>query len=244
MERLKKCEESKKGFALSKLKKIAIKKADMQLLHYWNKAVANSDSNAFPDFIFSNVFIEHFQVSAANETKKGSAHNIAVNDFEQSNIKAFDQERKEFLQSPPRKNASIDTYDLKVITHEMPSPEYSYDSFVRSFKKNFEKHLKSLQKYNGEKTIGIFLIELVGAGITVIQNGQFKDFYRLTIDKDLLEYINDFSEYLKYIIFANSEDYELLDIKNIPTILQNIPTGVTFGAGRCTKIKLNLFIDI
>ena len=45
------------------IKKIAIKKADMQLLHYWNKAVANSDSNAFPDFIFPNGFIEHFQVS-------------------------------------------------------------------------------------------------------------------------------------------------------------------------------------
>lgn len=226
------------------IKKVAIKKADMQLLCYWDKAVANSDSNAFPDFIFPNGFIEHFQVSAAKETKKGSAHNIAVNDFEQSSNKAFDQEREKFLQSPPRKNASIDTYDMKVITHEMASPEYSYDSFVRSFKKNFEKHLKSLQKYNGEKNIGIFLIELVGAGVTVMQNDQFKVFYRLSIDKDLLEYVNEFSEYLKYIVFANSEDYEFLDIKNIPTMLQNIPTGVTFSAGRCKNIKLNLFIDI
>ncbi|MDY4895103.1 MAG: hypothetical protein SO532_04365 [Candidatus Borkfalkiaceae bacterium] len=226
------------------IKMVAIKKTDMQLLRYWNKAVANSDSNAFPDFIFPNGFIEHFQVSAANETKKGSAHNIAVNDFEQSNYKAFDQERKEFLQSPSRKNASIDTYDMKVITHEMASPEYSYDSFVRSFKKNFEKHIKSLQKYNGEKAIGIFLIELVGARVTVIQNGRFRVFFRLSIDKDLLEYINEFSGYLKYIVFANSEDYELLDIKNIPTLLQNIPTGLKFDAGRCKNIKLNLFIDI
>lgn len=226
------------------IKKVAIKKADMQLLCYWDKAVANSDSNAFPDFIFPNGFIEHFQVSAAKETKKGSAHNIAVNDFEQSSNKAFDQEREKFLQSPPRKNASIDTYDMKVITYEMASPEYSYDSFVRSFKKNFEKHLKSLQKYNGEKNIGIFLIELVGSGVTVMQNDQFKVFYRLSIDKDLLEYVNEFSEYLKYIVFANSEDYEFLDIKNIPTMLQNIPTGVTFSAGRCKNIKLNLFIDI
>lgn len=77
-----------------------------------------------------------------------------------------------------------------------------------------------------------------------MQNGRFKEFYRLTIDKELLEYINDFSEYFKYVVFANSEDYELLDIKNIPTMLQNIPTGVTFGVGRCKNIKLNLFIDI
>lgn len=226
------------------IKKLAIKKADMQLLRYWNKAVANSDSNAFPDFIFPNGFIEHFQVSAANETKKGSAHYIAVNDFEQSNYKVFEQERKEFLQSPLRKNASIDTYDMKVITHDMASLEYSYDSFVRSFKKNFEKHIKSLQKYNGEKAVGIFLIELVGARVTAIQNGRFRVLYCLAIDKDLLEYINEFSEHLKFIVVANSEDYELLDIKNIPTILQNIPMGLTFGAGRCKNIKLNLFIDI
>ena len=235
-------EQEKKCF--EQIKKLAIKKADMQLLRYWNKAVANSDSNAFPDFIFPNGFIEHFQVSAANETKKGSAHNIAVNDFEQSNYKVFEQERKEFLQSPLRKNASIDTYDMKVITHEMASPEYSYDSFVRSFKKNFEKHIKSLQKYNGEKAVGIFLIELVGARVTAIQNGRFRVLYCLAIDKDLLEYINEFSEHLKFIVVANSEDYELLDIKNIPTILQNIPMGLTFGAGRCKNIKLNLFIDI
>ena len=214
------------------------------MLHYWNTAIANYDSNAFPDFIFPNGFIEHFQVSAANETKKGSAHNIAVNDFEQSNNKAFKQERKEFLQSPPRQNASIDTYDMKVITHEMVSPEYSYDGFVRSFKKNFEKHIKSLQKYNGEKTIGIFLIELVGARVTVIQNGRFNVFYRLAIDKELLTYIDKFSEQLNYIVFANNEDYELLDIKNISKILQNIPTGLTFGVGRYISTKLNLFIDI
>lgn len=226
------------------IKKSAIKKADMRLLPYWNIAVANSDSNAFPDFVFSNGFIEHFQVSAANETKKGSAHNIAVNDFEQSNSRAFEQERKDFLQSPPRKNANCDTYDMQVITHEMESPEYSYDSFVRSFKKNFEKHVKSVQKYNGEKTVGIFLIELVGARVTVIQNGRFRYFYRLGVDKELLQYIKESTEYLRYIVLANSEGYEVIDIKSIPTLLQNIPTNLTFGVGRYINTKLNLFIDL
>ncbi len=219
-----------------RVKEQAIKKADTQLLSYWNIVNANSDYNAFPDFTFADGFIEHFQVSAANETRKGSAHNIAVNEFE--------QDYKEFLQSHSLKNESLDTRDMQIITHKMGSPNYSYKNFVNSFKRNFDKHKESLQKYNGEKAVGIFLIELVGSRITIMQNGQFKDFYRLGVDKELLEYIEKYSEYLRYIVFANSENYEFIDVQSIPALLQNIPTNLTFGVGRYMNTKLNLFIDL
>ena len=225
------------------IKEWAINKIDRRLLSYWNTAVANSDDNAFPDFVFPNGFIEHFQVSLANETKKGSEHNIAVKDFEEISSEVFEKEQYDFLQSPPRKNASADKYDMQVITHKMESPDYSYNNFVCSFKRNFEKHINSLQRYSGEKSVGIFLIELVGARIRIMKNGAFRSFYRLAVDREMLEYINGYSEYLKYIVFANSEGYELLDIENIPTLLQNIPTGLTFGVGRYIKTNHILFID-
>ena len=61
----------------------------------------------------------------------------------------FEQERNEFLQSPPRKNPVIGTYDMKVVKHIMACPEYSYENFVKSFKRNFDKHITSSQKYTG-----------------------------------------------------------------------------------------------
>ena len=180
--------------------KLAKDKNDTRSLSFLNKATANPESGLFPDFLFDDGFIEHFQVSAANENKKGSEHNIAVNVFERESKEIFEQEKNEFLQSPPRKNPVIGTYDLKVTKHEMACPEYSYGSFVKSFKRNFEKHITSLQKYTGEKSIGIFLIELVGANITIMRNNCFRAFYRLEFDRELLTYINQYAEYLKFII--------------------------------------------
>ena len=226
------------------VKKLSNDKNDMRLLSFLNKASANSESSLFPDFLFDGGFIEHFQVSAANENKIGSAHNIAVNDFERESRATFEQEKNEFLQSPPRKNPVIGTYDLKVTKHEMVGPKYNYESFVKSFKRNFEKHITSLQKYTGDKANGIFLIELVGANITAMQNGQFLEFYRLAIDRELLTYINQYAEYLKFIIFVSADSYEILEMNEIPKLLDNLPHGLTFGVGRFINEKLSLFIDI
>ena len=226
------------------VKKLSNDKNDMRLLSFLNKATANPESSLFPDFLFDGGFIEHFQVSAANENKRGSKHNIAVNDFERESKTTFEQERNEFLQSPPRKNPVIGTYDMKVVKHEMACPEYSYENFVKSFKRNFDKHILSLQKYKGDKSIGIFLIELVGANITVMQNGRFLEVYRLAIDRELLTYINQYAEYLKFIIFASADSYEILELDEIPKLLDNLPHGLTFGVGRFINEKLSLFIDI
>ena len=209
-----------------------------------SSAFPNPSGSRFPDFVFSNGFIEHFQVSAANENKKGSKHNIAVNDFERESKTAFEQERNEFLQSPLRKNPVIGTYDMKVVKHEMACPEYSYENFVKSFKRNFEKHIQNLQKYTGEKSIGIFLIELVGANITIMRNNRFRAFYRLAVDEELLAYINRYAEYLKFIIFASADKYEILELNKIPHLLNNIPQGLTFGVGRFRNMNWTLFIGI
>lgn len=227
-----------------RVKKLAKDKNDTRLLSFLYKANANSESSLFPDFLFDGGFIEHFQVSATNENKKGSKHNIAINDFERESKTTFEQERNEFLQSPPRKNPVIGTYDMKVVKHEMACPEYSYENFVKSFKRNFEKHIKSLQKYKGDKSIGIFLIELVGANITIMRNNYFRAFYRLAVDQELLTYINQYAEYLKFIIFASADSYEILELNEIPKLLDNLPHGLTFGVGRFINEKLSLFIDI
>lgn len=158
---------------LEQVKEVARQKNDTRLLALLNEATDNPEKSKFPDFLLEGGFIEHFQVSAANENKKGSAHNIAVNDFEKSSELTFEKEKTKFLQSPSRVDPKIDTYDLRVIEQEMESPVYSYDGFICSFKRNFEKHIKSLKDYTGNKSIAIFLIEFVGANISVYRNDQF-----------------------------------------------------------------------
>jgi hypothetical protein len=227
-----------------RVQKLAEDQNNTRLLSFLNKATANPESSLFPDFLFDGGFIEHFQVSAANENRKGSAHNIAVNDFERESDTAFEQEKNDFLQSPPRKNPVIGTYDLKVVTHEMTCPEYSYESFVKSFKRNFEKHIRHLQDYSGDKTNGTFLIEFVGARVTIMRNNCFSAFYRLAVDRELLTYINQYAESLNFIIFVSTDSYEILELNEIPKLLNNIPKGINFSIGRYINLESCLFIDI
>ena len=77
-----------------------------------------------------------------------------------------------------------------------------------------------------------------------MQYGRFLKFYRLAIDQELLTYINQYTEHLKFIIFASADSYELLELKEIPKLLNTIPQGITFGVGRFINEKLSLFIDI
>lgn len=201
-------EQEKKCF--EQIKSQAYQEGDEQLLNLWNVAMWNVDCNAFPDFVLPDGFIEHFQVTAANETRKGSKHNIAEKNFERDNKALFEKESEEFLQLPPRKNAIISNYEMRVIVHDMLTPEYSYESFVHSFKRNFEKHIKYLQDYSGNKKNGVFLIELVGARLAIEQNGRFKEFYRLANDYSLLSYVYGYSNQVHYVVFADSDNYELI----------------------------------
>ncbi len=228
---------------LEQVKEVARQKNDTRLLALLNEATDNPEKSKFPDFLIEDGFIEHFQVSAANENKKGSAHNIAVNDFEKSSELTFEKEKTKFLQSPSRVDPKIDTYDLKVIEQEMESPVYSYDGFICSFKRNFEKHIKSLKDYTGNKSIAIFLIEFVGANISVYRNDQFISFYCLSMDREILTYLNQYTKYLNFILFASADSYELLDLKKIPQLISNIPQGLTFKVGRLINKKLCFFID-
>ena len=207
-------------------------------------AIPNPIPSDFPDFICDSGFIEHFQVSAANENRKGSKHNIAINEFEKLNKEALEQEKNEFEQLPARKNPKPDTFDLYTVPHKMESPEYNYENFIQSFKKNFEKHIESLKKYEGVKNCGIFLIEHVGALVTVLRNKNFSDFYIIKYDKELLSYIYNFDGYLSYIIYLYNNKLDIINIKQIPEYLKNAPENITFGAGRYLISAPHIFIDL
>ena len=77
-----------------------------------------------------------------------------------------------------------------------------------------------------------------------MRNNRFRAFYRLAVDEELLAYINRYAEYLKFIIFVSADSYEILEMNEIPKLLDNLPHGLTFGVGRFINEKLSLFIDI
>ena len=109
------------------------------------------------------------------------------------------------------------------------------------FKRNFENHIDSLQKYNGQK--GIFLIEQTG-GMLFIDGTYPTVSYSLFFDKNLLEYIYKFKDVLQYVVFTNGEYVDIVKLGRIPKIMQYVPKEISFKAGRMCSIKLQCFIDL
>lgn len=198
-------------------------------------ATPNPKASEFPDFIFENGFVEHFQVTSAKETKKGAKVKVAESAFERENEKIFEDMQK----NPPIFDSPI---ALTTQMREMDCPVCSYGDYVTSFKKNWEHHIESFDKYNGNKEIGIFLIQQTGAPIVVKRNGTFSEFYHLQMDSDLLSYMEYYSNKIHYVIYCHQEFCDIISLIDLPksTYKQNI----TFDVGQLRETRLFLLTDI
>lgn len=220
-------------------------------------AKEGEDNNKFPDFIFENGFIEHFQVTSSKVTKNGAKHIKELNEYHRKTNKKFEQFKNNYIENPlTRQEDSIQT--------EMHFPNHCYDYLKQSVVKNFENHIKNLEHYNGSKDIGIFLVEYSDAAIAMnvinitekiiekVNAGKIKRKimgYNPSCDREMLKYLYTFKDRLKYIIWLNKtfcrnekvkgrmslnsypyNDISVIKIENIPSILQNMTIDYSVDA--------------
>lgn len=197
----------------------------VEILNAIRTAKENTNLSEFPDFLLEDGFIEHFQITASRENRKGSAEKIDVSIFK----KKINNEVNEFYKYCNETPSFIGRSKEWVRTN---LPEYSYENLVFSFKSNFEKHLKSLEKYNGEKDLSIFLIENEEVNLEMYGNSYLNTKklnsdrqehfirYMLSRDKDMLNYIYNFKDKIKYIIYFYEENFEVIKVENIPELFK------------------------
>lgn len=196
------------------------------------KTGPNQKLSSFPDFVFTNGFIEHFQVTSSLVTRKGSNHAKKESEFKHRVETETKQIEDEWNQTP-----SFD--EVRSKSWVLTNPSHSHEFLIASFKSNWEHHMDSYRKYIGAKEIGIFMIEYPEFALSMCENvycdwidgmaqgdmreqEKFKE-YRLSRDKKLLEYIYQFREQIKYVIFVNRVRYEVIRTVNIPYLLKLIP---------------------
>lgn len=208
-----------------------------------NETKANEELSKFPDFIFNNGFIEHFQITSSKENKKGSVHIKELNNFK-------DKVKKEKLKIQFEDNQKSKHWVMKY-------PEHSYEYLVKSFKKNWNSHLEGLQKYKGKKDISIFMIQYSDRALEMYENvyrnwidgmsnGDLReperlDCYRITRDKEILEYMYKFKEKIKYVIFIYGEKCEIIKLENIPYILNLIPWNYDIASKINAMLTFSLY---
>jgi hypothetical protein len=186
----------------------------------------------FPDFVFKNGFVEHFQITSSKTNKHGAKQLEELSCFK-SKVENETQKLEEEW------NDNSDCNKIRSESWDMKYPKHSYEYLCDSFKKSWEKHIESYNKYRGDKNIGIFMIEYTDQALEMYENvyddwkngmtnGDLREpekveFYRLTRDKNLLEYIYSFKEKIKYVFFVYGKDCEIIKLESIPYLLKLMP---------------------
>ena len=203
------------------------------------RAKPNLEASKFPDFVFEDGFIEHFQITASKENKKGSCHKQAQAEFHREMDCIQENLRQELEKSPlPIKNT------ISTTSYKMIPPEYSYEKFQSSFRKNWEHHIHSLEKYRGAKNIGIFLVEYVGPLFKTMRGGKFAHFYQLQEDVAMLRFLDAYKEQVSYVVFTDGQYCEVIDLQQIPLLIKQAPKDISFEAGRYSQEYLMIVTDI
>lgn len=199
-------------------------------------AQPNPSSNEFPDFIFDDGFIEHFQITSSQVTRKGSNQARKESDFRRKVDTETEKLETEWNETP-----SFDTVRSK--SWSFQNPTHSHKFLIDSFKQNWENHIDSKKRFAGKDGIGIFMVEHPENSLAMCENiycnwidgmsnGDmhkpeiFHD-YRLSRDKILLNYIYGFKNEIKYVIFVNLQRCEVIRTENIPCLLQLMPWDYT-----------------
>lgn len=240
------------------------KEDETEVLCILRKVKANEKLSEFPDFIFNNGFIEHFQITSSKVTRKGARQIIKEKEFNREvNLK-----QEKFIKMC---NATPSYDKVRSSISTMNYPEHCYNYLLQSFKHSCEHHLESMRKYNGARDIGIFLIENSESALTMLENifvdwkegmshGDLREqqsfsCYRLSRDKKLLNYLYKLRNELKYVIYVYTDivrkggtglvtfdcdavrKFEIIKIENIPYLLKLLPWDFYIGSNQGTVIS-------
>ena len=195
-------------------------------------AKPNENASQFPDFLFENGFIEHFQVSSSKTNRKGAKHIKKMNSFVSKINNEADVVKKQWSESP-------DFNNIRNKQWSMNNPEHNHSFLVKSFKNNWMNHINSLNNYTGNKDVGIFMIDYPEIALSMYENmynnwisdmsqGDMREpesfnYYRLTRDKLLMNYIYEFKDIIKYVIFVLYNNFEIIKTESIPYFLEIMP---------------------
>lgn len=189
----------------------------------------NPNKNDFPDLISEGGFIEHFQITSAKETRKGSMHisNEVKHDRE------FEREvlKKKDVFSGSKAGLEIQkTYNVSGHQHKF---------LIDSMNKNCTNHLQSFDNYTGLKGTGIFMVQYTDAALEILNcedetsrhpSGYIS--YHPHLDKELLKIVQELPEGIEFVIFvfqANSRmafpydaKFEVFSKNNLSHLISNL----------------------
>lgn len=225
-----------------------------EFLNSLRQVKPNPKPNDFPDFLLPDGFIEHFEVTSSECVRHGGATQKMAEGQLNKQIQKDIQKRIDESNGDPILLERFD-YDCKNLY-----PRHTYEYFVESFQKNFENHLISLSKYDGIKNKRIFLIDYPDLALTMVEDTyrnvkkgvqigdlrqqQYVEWYQLSRDKAMLNYLYSLRDKIDVVIFVNGKGIvELIKVENIPELLKMLPWDFIIRASDNISIKHHVFFS-
>lgn len=209
---------------------------------------ANQNENDFPDFICTQGFIEHFQVSGTGNAKKAADYHYSHGNFFGRVSKAFGSQGEGLSEG-----GDAATFKMGTLCNCLPvgMHEGIWESFQRSWQKHETSRTRWIPRdYEGKQ---IFLVELVQPGIEMyerieisgLDGRRFGDLYRpqhlncyrLSRDKVLLDWIYHNSNGIDYVLYLGPDNRaEAINVGRIPTMLKLMPWDYCIQGGPAVEI--------
>ena len=226
----------KSGYSGKIIKKEFDNSHPLEMLSVLSTASENKKESSFPDFFFDGGIIEHFEVVPSFENKKGSQFRIEVNKKQKETSTFFEKADEHFIKSniPDKTFSSVSKEDI----YEC----FSYNDFLKSFKRNFDKHIKSLNNSKYTNQTVVFLIEQQGARLGIYEKNEFKKTYLLSKDKNILSFLKPFDGLVNYVIFTVSDSFEIIDMSLIDNMLLTSEDNSDIRCGRYLSITIKNYL--
>lgn len=193
---------------------------DFEELHRLLKTAKSNDTDAkteFPDFVSDCGFIEHFHVTSGRSSRSGYDETAAISKHQQIH--------QNFLNN----DKNIQNEVARCCTCHVRK-DNSIENFHKSFIAAWNKHMRHLQDYHGNKHISCFLISSddtlnvfrrqtdLCLGDLIINNPKFC----LAYDLELLNFISTNAQGVDYVIYYNiGRSYiEAIKVSNIPVLCE------------------------
>lgn len=183
------------------------------------------EQTKFPDFMCDGGWIEHFAVTFGRSSSKGYENTR----LEQQALRSYGHPM-EFC---------------KVVSVEFPIG--SYDNFMKSLHKSWNKHIASFWKSNMVNTqvVGMFLIEIDDESIIAHWQGEKGSFergpYSVLLDKQFLDFIYSYRDVVRYVVvcYKSHNNCDLVVLDDIPSIKEKFlkNSNVRFD-GVWTKVDM------
>ncbi|MDO4289806.1 MAG: hypothetical protein Q4C41_01060 [Eggerthellaceae bacterium] len=209
-------------------------------------AKPNADPSSFPDFISGDTVLEHFEITATIEGRKGSQ---------------FKRKHEPFMGSMRKGLGNLSVEDNpRAISRAFPYPNQQHVSLLDSLERNLSKHAESLRAFRVKHAISkaIFVIEHREYGLAMIEDvfgeiGSGRIFgdmreqqkfssYRMSRDADALSILADYAAEIDVVVFVGVENIEFIKVAEIPDMLKLMPWPFVIAAG--PTVELHTFLPV